>query len=46
MKATAAHMVQRHGIAEVSQWKWEVWNEVLPVLPVLLRVVATARGHH
>jgi len=28
VKAVAAHMVDRHGIAEVSQWKWEVWNEL------------------
>ena len=25
--ATASHMVDRHGLAEVSAWKWEVWNE-------------------
>ena len=28
IKATAAHMVDRHGLAEVSSWKWEVWNEL------------------
>ena len=26
VKATAQHMVDRHGLAEVSSWKWEVWN--------------------
>ena len=27
MKALAQHLVQRYGIAEVSTWKFEVWNE-------------------
>jgi hypothetical protein len=25
VKAMAQHMVDRHGLAEVSSWKWEVW---------------------
>lgn len=25
--AFAAHLIQRYGLAEVSQWKFEVWNE-------------------
>jgi xylan 1,4-beta-xylosidase len=28
VKAVAQHMVDRHGLAEVSSWKWEVWNEM------------------
>jgi len=28
VKAMAQHMVDRHGLAEVSSWKWEVWNEL------------------
>lgn len=28
VKALASHMVERHGLAEVSSWKWEVWNEM------------------
>merc|ERR1711935_822743 len=28
VKAMASHMVDRHGLAEVSTWKWEVWNEL------------------
>ncbi|HEY4355101.1 MAG TPA: glycosyl hydrolase family 39 [Acidobacteriaceae bacterium] len=27
IRAFAAHLVQRYGIGEVSQWKFEVWNE-------------------
>ena len=27
IKAFAAHLIQRYGIAEVSTWKFEVWNE-------------------
>ena len=26
--AMATHMVERHGLAEVSTWHWEVWNEM------------------
>ena len=26
VKALARHMVDRHGLAEVSTWRWEVWN--------------------
>jgi xylan 1,4-beta-xylosidase len=28
VKAVAQHMVDRHGLAEVSSWRWEVWNEM------------------
>lgn len=28
VKALAQHMVDRHGLSEVSSWKWEVWNEM------------------
>ena len=28
VKALAQHMVDRHGLAEVSTWRWEVWNEL------------------
>ena len=27
IKAFAAHLIQRYGIAEVTTWKFEVWNE-------------------
>jgi len=27
IRAFAAHLIQRYGIAEVSTWKFEVWNE-------------------
>ena len=26
--AMASHMIERHGLAEVSTWHWEVWNEM------------------
>lgn len=28
VQAMAQHMVDRHGLAEVSSWHWEVWNEL------------------
>ena len=33
VKAVAQHMVDRHGLAEVSQWKWEVWVSRLGMSP-------------
>jgi|EP01047_Picozoa_sp_COSAG01_P050547 hypothetical protein len=25
-QALAQHMVDRHGLAEVTSWRWEVWK--------------------
>ena len=36
--ALAAHMVDRHGLAEVSQWKWEVPSTLKSVIKSPFRI--------
>jgi len=44
VNALAAHMVERHGLAEVSTWYWEVWS-ALPPLPLGPTVDLSAPTH-
>ena len=41
VKAMATHMVERHGLAEVSTWHWEVWS----ASPHAVSAATTTLGH-